>query len=494
MAKKRVKKTMPQLMKSDNAIIKDLRDQQWLYNPRVFAQVSGDFSTMHQRVLLGVLDHLQDRIIKSADAHKPGEQLWLPLFAEEEMNTNLEFEIDAKDLGVTPGHYPELVNALEDLLTLRMGYLRKIETKSGTKTEYTFANLFSRITMVTNESTGLRTGKIRIKMDKENVNDFLSMDKGYTDHVAKIGQMAKKQRTPRIYIYLSTFRESGRKEVDYPQFCEFLGIDDQSYLLTHDGAKPQDNPFHKYSKVKSLILEPSRLEMDQLSKDSKIDFSFTYEPLRKDGRLKGNPSHIEFTLVPGPLGIERAWRKQRHNQEQSLIMSLTTKYTDLKPYEMVELLKEVQDEWFEDFKDYAYDGVERAVEKKQPDHVAEYIVTLLSTWIKDKQLEDERKRIEQEKQYNLFTEQELQSEPEPLEPGVKAELWQQLVNEHQGAIKPVLERTEYLGLYNGAFYIFPTADDLKTLDTSPDYEVFSEKCRVALGLSKIRPAIIRKLK
>ena len=408
MAKKK-KDKMQQLMKSDNAIIKDLRDQQWLYNPRVFAQVSGDFSTMHQRVLLGVLDHLQDRIIKSADAHKPGEQLWLPLFAEEEMNTNLEFEIDAKDLGVTPGHYPELVNALEDLLTLRMGYLRKIETKSGTKTEYTFANLFSRITMVTNESTGLRTGKIRIKMDKENVNDFLSMDKGYTDHVAKIGQMAKKQRTPRIYIYLSTFRESGRKEVDYPQFCEFLGIDDQSYLLTHDGAKPQDNPFHKYSKVKSLILEPSRLEMDQLSKDSKIDFSFTYEPLRKDGRLKGNPSHIEFTLVPGPLGIERAWRKQRHNQEQSLIMSLTTKYTDLKPYEMVELLKEVQDEWFEDFKDYAYDGIEKAVEKKQPDHVADYIMALLNTWVNDRRLAEERRQVERDRQYNLFQQQENES-------------------------------------------------------------------------------------
>ena len=221
-------------------------------------------------------------------------------------------------------------------------------------------------------------------------------------------------------------------------------------------VKPSDNPFHKYSKVKKLILEPSRLEMDKLSAERKIDFSFTYEDKKNDGRLKGNPTHIEFVIVPGPLGIEREQQKQRHAQEQSLISSYSQHWPDVNAYDLSQLLKEVPDEWWEEFKDYAYDGIEKAVEKKQPDHVAEYIVTLLSTWIKDKQLEDERKRIEQEKQYNLFTEQELQPEPDPLEPGVKAELWQQLVNEHQGAIKPVLERTEYLGLYNGAFYIFPS--------------------------------------
>ena len=42
MAKKKKNDKMQALIKSDNSIIRDLRDQQWLYNPRVFAQVSGD--------------------------------------------------------------------------------------------------------------------------------------------------------------------------------------------------------------------------------------------------------------------------------------------------------------------------------------------------------------------------------------------------------------------------------------------------------------------
>ena len=50
MAKKNKDDKMQALIKSDNAIIRELRDQKWIYNPKVFAQVAGDFSLMHQRV------------------------------------------------------------------------------------------------------------------------------------------------------------------------------------------------------------------------------------------------------------------------------------------------------------------------------------------------------------------------------------------------------------------------------------------------------------
>lgn len=406
MAKKKIDK-MQQLAKSDNSIIRDLRDQQWLYNPRVFAQVSGDFSLMHQRVLLGVLDKLQDRIILSATAHKDDPQLWLPLFSPEEMNSNIDFEIEAKDLGVAPGHYPELVDALRDLLSIRMGYLRKV----GNKTEYNFVNLFSRLQMQVNDS-GLRTGRIRVKMDKENVNDFLSMNHGYTDHAARIGQIAKKQRTPRIYIYLSTFRDYGHKEVSYPEFCEFLGVDDDNYLRQHEGEKAglkaTDNPFHKFSKVKKLILEPSRVEMDNLSANLQIDFSFTYEPKYNDGRLRGNPTHIAFTIVLGPLGIERDFRKRRRSQEQSLVNTLMVRCPELKPSELAALLRDVQDTWFDEFRQYAYEDIQKAVERKQPDHVADYMLTLMRTWIDDRSRLEQRKVVEQQRQYRLFQKQEAE--------------------------------------------------------------------------------------
>lgn len=406
MAKKTDK--MQQLIKSDNSIIRELRDQKWIYNPKVYAQVAGDFSLMHQRVLMGVLEKLQDRIAYSASEHQKNQQLWLPLFAPEEMNTSVDFEIEARDLGVTPGHYPELAQALGDLVSMKIGYPKK----KGNKTVYVFASLFSRIEMPTSDN-GWRTGKIRVKMDKENVNDFLSMDRGYTDHIARIAQFSKKQRTPRIYIYLSTFKYKGRNEVEYPELCEFLGIDDATYVATHKAEKPDvkptDNPFHKFSKVKKLILDPSKAEMDAFSADRKIDFSFTYEPLYKDGRKKGNPTHIEFVIVPGALGIERLQERKRHNQIQALINAFTRQWPDLAAYDLLEVSKDVQDDWLDDFCNYAYDDVRRQVEKTQPDNVPEYVLTLLRTWIKNKTNEARRLEVERKRQHDMFVQQKAES-------------------------------------------------------------------------------------
>jgi hypothetical protein len=201
--------------------------------------------------------------------------------------------------------------------------------------------------------------------------------------------------------------------VEYPELCEFLGIDDDSYVESHKAenpnVKPTDNPFHKFSKVKKLILDPSKQEMDKFSAEKKIDFTFTYEPMYKDGRKKGNPTHIEFVIVPGPLGIEREQDRKRHGQVQSVISSLTKWCPDIKPYEVVELAKEVQDDWLDDFCNFAYDDVRHQVEKTQPDHVAEYVITMLSNWIKDRQMAAERKRIEDQRQYELFERQEAES-------------------------------------------------------------------------------------
>lgn len=404
MAKKKKTDQMQALIKSDNSIIKELRDQQWLYNPRVFAQVSGDFSLMHQRVLLGVLEKLQDRIAYSASEHQKNQQLWLPLFSEDEMNTSVDFEIDPRDLGVTPGHYPELQQALSDLISMKIGY-----PNPKKKGNYVFASLFTRLEMPMTEN-GWRTGKIRVKMDKENVNDFLSMDRGYTDHVAKIAQFSKKQRTPRIYIYLSTFKYKGRQEVAYPELCEFLGIDDKTYVDTHKADNPSvketDNPFHKFSKVKKLILEPSRQEMDQFAADKKIEFSFTYEPKYNDGRLKGNPTHIEFVIVQGELGREREAEKRRHNKHQSIIDSLTRWCRDISVYDIQELLREVEDDWLEEFEDYAYGDMRKLVEQKQPDRVNEYAMTLLQQWVKDRKVRERARQIDQERQHILFEDME----------------------------------------------------------------------------------------
>ena len=53
------------LLESSNVIFADLRESKWLYNPLVYSQISGDFTLMQQRILLGIVEKLQQRIIDS---------------------------------------------------------------------------------------------------------------------------------------------------------------------------------------------------------------------------------------------------------------------------------------------------------------------------------------------------------------------------------------------------------------------------------------------
>lgn len=51
----------------------------------------------------------------------------------------------------------------------------------------------------------------------------------------------------------------------------------------------------------------------------------------------------------------------------------------------------------------------RQVEKTQPDHVAEYVLTLLQTWVKNKTNEARRLEVERKRQYDIFVQQQAES-------------------------------------------------------------------------------------
>ena len=102
--------TLP-VTRGENSIIQDFRRSDWLYNPVVYTQISGDFTLMQQRVFIGVVEKLQDRILDSINEQKRTKQ-WPTLFSKEEMGENIDLRIDARLLGVPPERYPELKQAL----------------------------------------------------------------------------------------------------------------------------------------------------------------------------------------------------------------------------------------------------------------------------------------------------------------------------------------------------------------------------------------------
>ena len=427
--------TLP-VSRGENSIIQDFRRSDWLYNPVVYTQISGDFTLMQQRVFIGVVEKLQDRILDSINQQKRTKQ-WPTLFSKEEMGENIDLRIDARSLGVPPERYPELKTALEQLMGMKFGYVKH----RGKTTTYEMGVLFHYISMDVPDELVKRngemvprtrsTGKIRIKMDKDNVNNFLSMAGGYTMHIARIAQICKKKRTPRIYIFLSFYRDSSQgKAFDYKEFCSFLGIDDDSYVANcidrlskqlkneeitkaefaeqRAAIKETDNPFHKYNKVRSLVLEPSKKELDELCQTGQVDFTFTYEPVYENNRKKGNPDKILFHIEKGRMGLERDMVVKQHNQQQFLMDKLVERYEGLTVFDLMPVVRRVPVQWFDEFRDFALKELPNLFEKAHRDRPADYVQTVLLNWIDTR----EKEQAKQEEKEREARKQQIQHQAE----------------------------------------------------------------------------------
>lgn len=380
--------------------------QEWLYNPLVYSQISGDFSLLQQRILVGVLSRLQDRILYTIN-EKEQNKRFPSLFTDEEMEPVIRLDVEPTTLGITPDHYQDLEKALEELTMLTMAFPKYI--KGSVK--YVIAPLFARIEV--ERGNVRRTGSFRVYILRKNAEDFFSLAHGYTVHLARITQLAKKKRTPRIYIFLSSFQEIGHKEIEYQAFCQFLGIDEDTaradlvmrlneLVSLHeqeerDNVKPGkrrgitkrernerlkkwENPFRKFNKVRSQILEPTQQELDEFVAHGDIDFSFTFDPLYKTGNRRGNPTHIRFIIKKGPLALERDAVVLRRRRLLKFATAMCQWCKDIKQQALLAITDPMHDCMIEDFTNYGYVDVRKLVEQQQPDDVAAYTMRMLRQW------------------------------------------------------------------------------------------------------------------
>lgn len=478
-----------------------LLPKEWLYNPVVYSQISGDFSLLQQRILAGVLDEMQGKILRSINEKEDGKQ-FPSLFSDAEMmGDSTTIEISPKKFGIIPEHYDYLEEALRDLANKRIGFPKAYKDKMN----YVVAPLFARLELPMGNSR--RTGKVKVVMLNENICDFLSMDKGYTEYLSRITQISKKVRTPRIYTFLASFKDAGHKKVDYKDFCKFLGIDDETARadrlnkineqlknkeITQKEANERlealtkwENPFHKWNKVQSQILEPAKLELDTFSDNDQIDITFEYEPLYEEGKKRGNPSHIQFTIIKKRLALEHDAEKRISRQRHLWVRTMCDWCRDFRAYDLRELVARIQDGELDEFMSYCFHDVRDAVERKQPDNVMAYATTMMENYIRDIERKRGAIRLPEQQSEDLF----VRDEPDYI-PGEASDKWQQLVSDTTGPVRSLLQRARYNGLRNGQFYVTINKEDAR-LWSGQTMEPVYEKARQLLDLPKLAPAIVK---
>lgn len=316
----------------DNALVKSLPDE-YVKNPLSFSQICGDFSLSQTNLMIAMVSQMQDRINELLKA--PTDQMLL--FSQEEMlNDDLEVQIPLNQLGVIPQRYGELDAALEALHSMKITYeerdengiVYKVRNNVVGKSKIPVEEVTSDGTKISYKGGHRRKGCVTISIRKDCVKDLFNLKKGYTEHLKGIVKLCKRARTPRLYIYLSSWRKQGMFVSDFNDLKEFLGV----LTYNRERTKVVENKYTKFADFKRYVLDPVEEEMKNLASQNKIEFFFTYEPIYKGSRTTGNPEKIRFVLHNTQKGIDFDLNKRIERLHSALIKNFGLHQTEWEKF------------------------------------------------------------------------------------------------------------------------------------------------------------------
>lgn len=368
-----------------NELIKELKESEWVKNPFIYSQIRGDFSLMQTNVMLSILSVLQDEINDFLAKQRISDGVQLSLFQDTFFqNGEKEFIFNLQDLGIRPDAYDELEEACTKLREMGVSYL-KVDPKSGQEM-MVLANIFTRIEIpesylrkdseaIRFKSQKRREGYMRVVMSRSNMEDIFSMRKGYVEHIRKIALICKRKRTPRMYIYLSRWKEVGHKLVNFLELKEFLGV------LCWDAKRVniKEDTYEKFAHFCKFVLDPIQKEMDMLSQNNQIDFSFTYEPRYKGGKKRGNPDELLFNIILSDMGRERGVKTCSYRNQADYSQILKSEY-NLTDNDIMRLYNSLSEEMVAPFEKEVM-SLKDKVTRYKPRSVKAYVIQSLKNYI-----------------------------------------------------------------------------------------------------------------
>lgn len=442
----------------------DLNDARWINTPFVYTKFCAGFTLMQQSIMFRVSDHIQEYVKKYfAEGRFKSSEMPLPLFSQQDIDNGLQpIRVNLSDLGVSPSNYGRIDAAVAEILQLTVRVPRVDE--QGRKVLEWFP-VFSRAALpltdngftYTNEAGVViesvkKRGYIEFEINPHVADWAFDMSKGYVNHPNIIAQIAKADCTPLLYSLLKNncLREHGRlvnAQLEPNDIREYLGL-----VYRDDDKNVTGYMYEKYSQFRTGILNKAQKDLQRMADLDQIDYTFTYEEVRREGKSTGDPLYIEFTLHKTRLGEARDSIQHRKAAERKLLDTFHDYCPDLNMEDFRKLVSSLDAEKFVDFTLYAYRDVRQLVERKQPDDVATYLMTLFRTWVSG--------NLPQRDLFSMPQEQPV-TEPEPPARvlGQYAEEWARFMATYDGPLRPMLEKAVHRGSDRGYVWVeFPDKD------------------------------------
>lgn len=374
------------LIKSDNQLVKELEQVEWLKQPWVYTLICGDFSLIQTNIMIQITRQLQGKIndFLHRQKNQKGNDMQLSLFSEDEIKMKaMDFTIPLSAVCKHPKDYDELDEACDKMNKMRMSYT--IFKDGISKKVYTtpFAEVvLNRVlkkdgTQYNYKQEAGKTGRrsdITVTMLTSNIDVMFSMSQGYINYRSDITSLCRRKTTARLYIYLQRWKEKGSVSVNFIDLKEYLGIIEKDIK----GEIIKDK-YPKFSRFCSSVIDLIKEDMDELAKSCKIDIYFDYSPEYKNGKKRGNPDNIIFSIFRSEMG-----------RSHKTITSESKKRIEMQNYLKVEfgislsdsnsLFKLLPDEMLAGFKKEVYE-LKGKIDKYKPKKVQGYVMTILRGFI-----------------------------------------------------------------------------------------------------------------
>lgn len=264
-----------------------LNEQTWLLQPVVVTTMRYDYDVTDTRILVAIMEKLQDSLKKLMDNVCSPEQL--PLFTnsdfgEDEVGKDeIMLEIPLKDFGSDKRRYSLLKDTLRRLVSI------PIETMATDEKGKSYVH-FSGLCEAYIEDKPY-VNHVKIKLKKKIALRLLdTRTMGVHRYLKDVVFTTRNKYVQRFYMFISAWKQSG--------IMPLIKVSELRKMLRLEDKYPRWNMF--YSKVIKGAME----ELKQRAECGETDCYFEVEPVYKKGKSRGEPESLRFIIIKSVAGLE----------------------------------------------------------------------------------------------------------------------------------------------------------------------------------------------
>ena len=292
------------------------RQEVWNKTPFSYIRTGSKLTLLQQDTMLMVSDYLQQYIRNYFDLGlNRADMRPRPLFTKYLLEHGIPpFKIYLADMGINPSHYKSVREAIEEM---NMLVEHQELNEQGKPTGGTvFSPVFTKFRVPqtgdfyrkTNDQGNVivdsarHYGYIEVEINKDVAQYAFDMSQGYANHPKLIARYATKQSTPKLYFKLQELMGKDRRakvKLTVQEIKRALGFDTFKDKRTGEWIVP----YAKFAHFKTKVLDAVKDDLDRMAHENHTDITFTYVPVYLNGRKRGDPDYIEFTIMSTDLGI-----------------------------------------------------------------------------------------------------------------------------------------------------------------------------------------------